>query len=222
MADAVKQRLIGALLVLFIIIIAAVILVKNANDNVEGQEKLVLPEQNSTIETVDDNVIVSDQEVLLDPHELGDDVVAVAKGHEIEAISTPTQSTEKATPLQKIAPKVEPVKVVEPVEAAEPIKPKPVDVKKEVVKVIKTVPKTTNGPEWVIQLASFGVKGNAEALQKKVKTLGYQSTIQPIQTSQGKTVYRLNIGPESNRQTVDMIVSKVKQHLRLSPQVIKQ
>lgn len=207
MVDEAKQRLVGALLVLSVIIIAAFFLVKNANNNVEEQSVLVLPELESTIETVDDNVIISEQETLIDPHKLGDDVVAAAKA----------QFNEKPVTLKKVVV----AKAAEPIKAKAPII-KVVKPVKEIVPAPKAKVDNKNRPQWLIQLASFGVQANAQALQKKVKTLGYESTIQAIENSQGKMVYRLRVGPESNKQTVDTIVSKVKQHLKLTPQVIKR
>jgi len=207
MVDEAKQRLVGALLVLSVIIIAAFFLVKNANNNVEEQSVLVLPVLESTIETVDDNVIISEQETLIDPHKLGDDVVAAAKA----------QFNEKPVTLKKVVV----AKAAEPIKAKAPII-KVVKPVKEIVPAPKAKVDNKNRPQWLIQLASFGVQANAQALQKKVKTLGYESTIQAIENSQGKMVYRLRVGPESNKQTVDTIVSKVKQHLKLTPQVIKR
>ena len=43
MADMTKQRLVVALLVLFVILISATILVKNANDNVAETTEVDLP-----------------------------------------------------------------------------------------------------------------------------------------------------------------------------------
>lgn len=220
MADAVKQRLVGALLVLSVIIIAAFFLVKNANNNVEEQSELVLPELESTIETVDDNIVIADHETLLDPHKLGYDVVATAKGQVNEKqtnIASSIKPSAKPIALEKVVA----AKIAEPIKAKAPIT-KAVEPVKEIVPAPpKAKVADTNQPQWLIQLASFGVQENAQALQKKVKTLGYTSTIQAIKNSQGKTIYRLRVGPESNKQTVDTIVSKVKQHLKLTPQVIK-
>lgn len=233
MADEAKQRLVGALLVLSVIIIAAFFLVKNANNNVDEQSELVLPKLESTIETVDDNVVISEQETLIDPHKLGDDVVAAAKEHVNEKpskLESSIKPAEKPVTLKKVvaAKVVEPtkaqtpvVKVVKPLKAKAPIA-KVVKPVKEIVPTPKAKVANTSQPQWIIQLASFGVQANAQALQKKVKTLGYESTIQAIKNSQGKTVYRLRVGPESNKLTVDNIVSKVKQHLKLNPQVIKR
>ena len=59
MADMTKQRLVGALLVLFVILIAATILVKNANNNVAETTEVDLPVFESSIETDENEVIES-------------------------------------------------------------------------------------------------------------------------------------------------------------------
>jgi DedD protein len=220
MADEAKQRLVGALLVLTVIIVAAFFLVENANNNIEEQSELVLPELESTIETVDDNAVISEQETLLDPHKLGSDVVAAAKEHVNEKpakLKLLIKPTEKPVVLKKVVV----AKVVEATKTKAPIA-KVVKPVKEAVPTPKAKVDNSNQPQWLIQLASFGVQANAQALQKKVKILGYESTIQAIKNSEGKMVYRLRVGPESNKQTVDTIVSKVKQHLKLTAQVIKR
>ena len=227
MADMTKQRLVGALLVLFVILIAATILVKNANDNVAETTEVDLPVFESSIESAESEVIETEQEALLDPHDLGADVAAA-----IEDTAVKEALEVKAEPIQQVIEQAK--QAVAPVTAVE-TKPEPV---KEKVVVSKPEPKPTpkvvsvpepktvvtkedTGPKWLIQLASFGVKDNALALQKKVKKLGYQSDIQSAKNSQGKLIHRVRIGPETDNKQVDVIVSKVKQHLKLSPQVFK-
>ena len=227
MADMTKQRLVGALLVLFVILIAATILVKNANDNVAETTEVDLPVFESSIESAESEVIETEQEALLDPHDLGADVAAA-----IEDTAVKEALEVKAEPIQQVIEQAK--QAVAPVTAVET---KPELVKEKVV-VSKPEPKPTpkvvsvpepktvvtkedTGPKWLIQLASFGVKDNALALQKKVKKLGYQSDIQSAKNSQGKLIHRVRIGPETDNKQVDVIVSKVKQHLKLSPQVIK-
>jgi DedD protein len=231
MADMTKQRLVGALLVLFVILIAATILVKNANDNVAETSEVDLPAFESSIETAESEIIEAEQETLLDPHDLGEDVAAAIEGTAVKkALNTAAEPVKKAiTPTEQVIEEI--VATSKPVVAE--TKPKPSEQKaiakkpesKPVPKLVATpkpVVKTiATGPQWVIQLASFGVKDNALALQKKVKKLGYQSEIQSAKNSQGKLIHRLRIGPEPDNKKVDAIVSKVKQHLRLTPQIIK-
>ena len=172
-------------------------------------------------------MIETEQEALLDPNDLGADVADA-----IEDTAVKEALEVKAEPIQQVIEQAK--QAVAPVTAVET---KPELVKEKVV-VSKPEPKPTpkvvsvpepktvvtkedTGPKWLIQLASFGVKDNALALQKKVKKLGYQSDIQSAKNSQGKLIHRVRIGPETDNKQVDVIVSKVKQHLKLSPQVFK-
>ena len=227
MADMTKQRLVGALLVLFVILIAATILVKNANDNVAETTEVDLPVFESSIESAESEVIETEQEALLDPHDLGADVAAAiedtAVKEALEVKADPIQQVieqakQAVAPVTAVETKQEPVKEKVVVSKPEP-KPTPKVVSAPEPKTVVT--KEDTGPKWLIQLASFGVKDNALALQKKVKKLGYQSDIQSAKNSQGKLIHRVRIGPETDNKQVDVIVSKVKQHLKLSPQVFK-
>ena len=226
-----KQRLIGALLVLSVILIAALMLVKNANNNIEQTTEVALPEFESSMQTTDGEIIDGQQEALIDPHGLGQDVAAAIEDDSVrEAITATAPEVVKET--KAVVQQPAPAKLPE-AKPAVVSKPKPVVVKPKSTikkpepkqKAVQTAKPQTQakilGPQWTIQLASFGVKDNATALQKKIKKLGYQANIQGAENSQGKMIYRVRIGPESSRQSVDAIVSKVKQHLQLTPQVIK-
>ena len=221
MADMTKQRLIGALLVLAVILIAALVLVKNANDNIEETSEVALPKFESSIQSSDSEVIDVEQETLIDPHNLGDDVTAAINDNRVrEAVTAKIDAVINETkPMADTSkPEVKPVLIPEEKVAAV----KKAEPKKKVVPETKPLTKAKLvGPQWVIQLASFGVKDNAESLQKKVKKLGYIANIQAAKNSQDKLIYRLRIGPEADRNKVDEIVSKMKQHLQLNPQVIK-
>jgi cell division septation protein DedD len=223
MADMTKQRLIGALLVLAVILIAALVLVKNANDNIDETSEVALPKFESSIQSSDSEIIDVEQETLIDPHNLGDDVAATINDNSVrEAVTTKVDAViNEIKPVAEASkPEVKPMVIPEKKVAAE----KKAEPKKQVVQETKPPTKAKLvGPQWIIQLASFGVKDNVEALQKKVKKLGYIANIQAQAAinSQDKLIYRLRIGPESDPKKVEVIVSKMKQHLQLTPQIIK-
>lgn len=240
MADMAKQRLVGALLVLSVIVITAFFLVKSANDQVEETQPIALPDNNLPIEAIEPELLEADPEVALDPHGLADEVAAVIEDKavleaidiEAKAMQAASQKEQQITAktneaVQKIKqqPIQSTVKLPKPEapKASVPVK----EVKQAVVsesqpKVTQTKKVEPTGPKWDIQLASFSVKENALGLQSSVKRLGYESELQTIKNSQGKTIYRVRIGPVMDSSTVDSIVAKVKQHLRLQPQVIKR
>ena len=211
MAEVGKQRLVGTLLVLLTIATSAFFLVKNANNHAEVKNEETALAFNSKIETVDDNVVMDELEILVDPHHLGgampSPVTAENKG-KLESKLTLTDSknvTSKKPNLEKV--KVAIVKIVKS--------------SKEIASVQKPKKVNINQAKWIIQLASFRIIGKAQALQVKVKALGYKSSIQSVKNKEGKTFYRLRIGPELNEKVVSIIVRKIKQHLKLTPQIIK-
>ena len=211
MAEVAKQRLVGTLLVLLTIVISAFFLVKNANNHAEVQNEEAAPALNMKIETVDDNVVMDELEILVDPHNLGSTLPSQVKAEKSDnPENKPTSANSRIVTLKK--PNVEKEKE----QVAKVIKSS-----KEIGPVQKSKKVNTNQAKWIIQLASFRVIGKAQALQLKVKDLGYKSSIQSVKNSEGKTFYRLRIGPELNEKVVSSIVRKIKQHLHLTPQIIK-
>ena len=211
MAEVAKQRLVGTLLVLLTIVISAFFLVKNANNHAEVQNEEAAPAFNMKIETVDDNVVKDDLEILVDPHNLGSTLPSQVKAEKNDNPEVKLTSTNSRTVTLK-KPNVEKEKeqVAKVIKSSEKVGP-----------VQKSKKVNTNQAKWIIQLASFRVIGKAQALQLKVKALGYKSSIQSVKNSDGKTFYRLRIGPELNEKMVSIIVRKIKQHLNLTPQIIK-
>ena len=211
MAEVAKQRLVGTLLVLLTIVISAFFLVKNANNHAEVQNEEAAPAFNMKIETVDDNVVKDDLEILVDPHNLGSTLPSQVKAEKNDNPEVKLTSTNSRTVTLK-KPNVEKEKeqVAKVIKSSEEVGP-----------VQKSKKVNTNQAKWIIQLASFRVIGKAQALQLKVKALGYKSSIQSVKNSDGKTFYRLRIGPELNEKMVSIIVRKIKQHLNLTPQIIK-
>ena len=216
MAEVGKQRLVGTLLVLLTIAISAFFLVKNANNHAEVKNEETALAFNSKIETVDDNVVMDQLETLVDPHNLRgampspimpSPIMAEKKG-KLESKLTLTNSTivtSKKPNLEKVkVPIVNVVKSSKQIASVQ--KPKKVNIKQA---------------KWIIQLASFRAIGKAQALQIKVNALGYKSSIESVKNREGKTFYRLRIGPELNEKMVSIIVRKIKQHLKLTPQIIK-
>ena len=211
MAEVAKQRLVGTLLVLLTIVISAFFLVKNANNHAEVQNEEAAPAFNMKIETVDDNVVMDDLEILVDPHNLGSILPSQVKAEKNDNPEIKlTSANSRTVTLKKPNVEKEKEQVAKVIKSSEEVGP-----------VQKSKKVNTNQAKWIIQLASFRVIGKAQALQLKVKALGYKSSIQSVKNSDGKTFYRLRIGPELNEKMVSIIVRKIKQHLNLTPQIIK-
>ncbi len=215
MADLLKQRLIGALLVLSIIIIVAFFLVKNATNNAADDVSITKKtEFTSSVESLPVEVAEVDQETLVDPHglaqkELSPVVAAESNPNEIaipaeKAVSTLEAEIIKATADTKLAEKSEKI-----TDIVKPEKPVETELVKQAEKVV------SNKEQWLIQLASFSQKPNAIALQSKVKQLGLTANIEHV-----GTVYRVRIGPESSRAAAEELVAKLADELKLEPQIL--
>ncbi|MCX7553779.1 SPOR domain-containing protein [Marinicella sp. S1101] len=68
---------------------------------------------------------------------------------------------------------------------------------------------------WVVQLGSFSAQENAIKLRNKVKAAGFAGFVDRITNSQGKTLYRLRIGPLMERVDAENTQVSIKQKLKL-------
>jgi DedD protein len=61
---------------------------------------------------------------------------------------------------------------------------------------------------WVIQIGSFGDEKNANALSDRLRGKGYTSFVEASR-DQGKTVYRVRVGPELTRELAVALQQKL-------------
>lgn len=192
MGDSLKQRLIGAVLLLSVVIVVAIFLVKSANNGMEGSVETIQPDFVSSINTEQEDIAAVEPEVLLDPHRLA--TPSKPEKHDSVKQAEPITERKKDKPVEPVS------KQTDPKPAAEN----------------KT---KSAGPQWLIQLASFSKQENAKILQQKVTKLGMQAHIEPV-VKNNMTNYRVRIGPESDREKVDQLVKTISQSLALKPQVL--
>ena len=72
---------------------------------------------------------------------------------------------------------------------------------------------------WVVQLGSFSSAENAEALNQKLRQAGFKAFVEPLKQNNG-TVYRVRIGPELKRSDAEAINASLKQDLQLEEGII--
>ena len=89
-----------------------------------------------------------------------------------------------------------------------------------VIKIVPTPePVVNNVASWIVQLASFSVKANAEALVSQLTELGYSAF---IENSNNKgVVYRVRLSPVATKDSALTLVTKLKKHLKLQPQILQ-
>ena len=194
-----QQRLLGLGLLLLLISVVAFFLISSANENHQADIEEVSKEDESfasLIEPIDEGeaeteTVLIEQEVLVDPHKI-EQVKSVPKT--VEKQPVPQQKTTEHEPIKTAVKSIEPVK--------------------------KDLSKNTSLPSWTAQLASFTVKANADALAEKVKSQGYD--VEVLTSKSGnKTVYRVRLEAETNKASVEQKAARLKDSLKLSPQVLK-
>jgi len=170
----------------------------------------------SSIESVsegDIEVISNESEALIDPHNLS----STATATDLKPV---TESTVPPVAVQTVAA------VVEKPLAATIEKPVVATVEnKKQDKVTSPSPQVTHSDitvseSWFLQLGSFSVKKNAQALQKQVSALNYQTTIQASESNKG-TRYRVRIGPDSDKTSLEKASKLLNKKLRLQSQIVK-
>lgn len=225
MSPIQQQRLIGAgLLVLFIAVLAYLVLSKVGEH--ERQQTLEIPEPiefSSVIEPIDEGVetFVDDGETMVDA-DTQQSIVAVPSVPVVEPAPAPKPEVAPA-PAPKPAPEpIKPEPKPEVVAPAPAPKPAPVVEQKapEAPKPTSTTTPTKSGDSWLIQLGSFSVQANAQALKAKLEQMGYKPYIESTQTASGQ-IYRVRLPAVSDRSQADATAAKIKQQ-GMNAQVITQ
>lgn len=178
-----RRRLVGAIaLVLLMVTILPMILDDRASDAPQQDIEITIPGQ--------ENSDFTSKIVPLDPEETSDTQVALMPEE-----ANPVQKAEPARtePLPKPSINAEPEAKSAPAEqkAAEP---QPV--------------KAEQGPFYV-QIGVYSDAGNVKKLQDQLKTQGYESFVEKIETSKGEKI-RLRAGPFSSRLQAEGALAKIK------------
>lgn len=234
------QRIIGVALLFSVIIGVAMLLIRSADDgadsdNTKQAASLAFEPQNSETKLpyVSEAIVNTDsatnspETIVVEP--------AVSEANITPAPqSTPTPEptpVPEKTPEPVKAPASKPAKIPAPetvkTPAATPIKvPTPVAVKKPtpakvVVPVSAKKAQAESKESWVIQLASFSVKANADALNLQAKDMGYKSVIEESDGANGK-IYRVRLEPIADKQKAQNVASEINNKFKLTSQVLQE
>ena len=72
---------------------------------------------------------------------------------------------------------------------------------------------------WIVQLGSFTDEENAQSLNKNLREAGYPAFVEPLKRN-GKTSYRVRVGPEIKRSEADKLLKKLKEKMKLDGIVV--
>ena len=175
MDEGLKQRIIGAV----VLVIAAVVFLP-----------MLLSGQDETVEVVVD---VPEAPVLNQQPIAPAEPVVLPATLQVPTIPTPQSAAEQRAQEQVEA---------EAAKAPEPeANPEVVEVTPEPAPV-EEAPKATG--DWVIQLGSFSSNSNAEGLSETLRSQGYNSYTYSV-TIQGKPITRVYVGPLASRDAANRV-----------------
>ncbi|OGT83759.1 MAG: hypothetical protein A3G42_03755 [Gammaproteobacteria bacterium RIFCSPLOWO2_12_FULL_47_76] len=200
MEQGLKERLVGAA----VIVILAVIFIPMLLDDTEDQEIVITetnippkPENMPLPPSVDERIIPADSN-------FSSRIIPVQEEPAVEEVKEPVvQKTEEAVP---------------PAEKKETTSPKPAQTagQKSAAAAGKNDEPATNVgvSAWVVQLGSFSSEKNAQELNQKLKQAGFRSFVEPLKQN-NTTSYRVRVGPELRRSDAQIIKEKLKSTMQI-------
>jgi len=200
MEQGLKERLVGAA----VIVILAVIFIPMLLDDTEDQEIVITetnippkPENMPLPPSVDERIIPADSN-------FSSRIIPVQEEPAVEEVEEPVvQKTEEAVP---------------PAEKKETTSPKPAQTagQKSAAAAGKNDEPATNVgvSAWVVQLGSFSSEKNAQELNQKLKQAGFRSFVEPLKQN-NTTSYRVRVGPELRRSDAQTIKEKLKSTMQI-------
>jgi len=189
MDRALKERIIGAIvLVLFVVLVVPIFLDGPTNNGEIISEQVGLPgqsgEENRTIVLERDRtepVPVAQQQPAPQPR---------------QTTAQPTPSPQQAT-TNRAAPAPQPQQEPEKAPVAETAAAAKVN-----------APVSTTGM-WAVQMGSFSSQANAEKLAAELRKQGFAAFLSELSTSSGE-LHRVRIGPQKDRESAEAMAERLR------------
>lgn len=221
-----QQRLLGAVLLVCLIGVIAWFLLDTVEKNQPEQPQEEPIAFDSVIEPIpeDVEVVEPNEETLVDPEGLSqaetdtkpqqpaapEPSSPVSKAPETPSAPEPAPTPETATAS---VPQPEPEPKPQP-------KPKPVSEPQTAENKSATAAPSSAQPQWVLQLASFSVRDNADALSNQLKQMGYDPMIETISNA-GTLIYRVRLQPVTDRIKLQQTAERLSDKLKLNAQILQ-
>lgn len=195
MDNLVKQRVVGAVVLVALAVIFIPILLEGPDDDA-GPRSLDLPQP---IEEMREGRIEPMEPVLVVPPE---PVTTVVIGEDGTATLAPDDATAAVPepPAAEVAPESEaeiPSSAEAPPQADAAPVPQPEAA--PLAPDSKAAPATAG---WVVQVGAFGQEANAIALRDRLRKAGYTAFVERVVVD-AKTVYRVRVGPYVERSAAE-------------------
>lgn len=214
MDNLVKQRVIGAVVLVALAVIFVPMLLEQPEDEL-GPVGSNLPDKPDQI--VRDRV---EPLILPEPPEQSEPAQVVLDAPPADAAAPAgTPPSEPVTPPAEVAP-AEPAPAPAPAiptTPAEPVAPPAATAPAAPAPAPAAQPQTTPAQPlsgWVVQLASLASKDNALALQERLRGMGYTAFVEEVKTAQG-VLFRVRVGPELERANAEKLRDRLDQQVQI-------
>lgn len=218
MQEGAKRRLVGAVVIVALAVILVPMLFEDAS-LVPQQEQALLPDEPRF-----EDILDSDYGITL-PEQLAEDDIGLASEGESLPLAlsepdigvNPTVIEQQPGQLgaERSAPRVAAPVVAEPPATPQrrppPERPSTPPPRQEAA-VTQPPPRERNDavPSWIVQVASLGSSESAEGLASKLQSAGFTAFVEQAEV-RGKRYYRVRVGPETDRKSVERTAEKLKQ-----------
>ena len=221
MEQGLKERLVGAA----VIVILAVIFIPMLLDDSEDGDILITE---TNIPPKPENMPVPPEGDIASPGDEPQADGAQSKSDDFSSRIVPLQQQEPVTgqpanaaatetePVSKL-PADKPVAEAENTHLAEPVPPKQTG-----AAMTADTGESETGvglSAWVVQLGSFSSAQNAEALNQKLRKAGFHAFVEPLKQNNTMS-YRVRVGPEIKRSDADTIKEQLEKDLQLEGIVV--
>ena len=199
MDQMLKQRLIGAIVIIALAVIFIPMILEGPDDELSPRTQDMPPPPIIDYQT---EVELPMPEESTEPSEsLADTTTDL----EVSAIPEPPISKSEVVTIEAEAP----VQQAEPV-VATPTSPA---IPSRAVTSI-----TTGG--WILQVGSFSQQANALSLRDRLKKSGYQASVKDVKAA-GGTIHRVLVGPVSDRAAAEKLRNKLVSEQKLTAMVLE-
>ncbi len=193
MNEQIKQRLVGAVVLVSLAVIFIPMLLDGGDDSsMPRYGSNIPPQPEFNFEPL---------EIPLQPVE----PIANDRPQVIDEVE-PTAQPEQSQPAESKSSENKPL--VQPTDTAAAKTDKPEEIP-------TSIPKTAGEPvAWVVQVGSFSQSANALGLRDKLRKNGFTAFVEKY-TDSGKTSYRVRVGPELKRETAEQMMQRLQDKMQL-------
>jgi DedD protein len=198
MERRVKERLIGASILVALIVLVVPELLSGPKPHAPAQAMLPVAAASEPVRTVTVDLgagnpaadVAQDSPDVQPPASSAQPEAAPGSATDTHAVPTPLQSAPAKPALAKPAPT-----------KTAPVKPPRLE--------SASAPPITASHAWSVQLGSFAKRSNADNLSRQLKGLGYSVYVLPG-GSGSSTRYRVRVGPLANRESAERMGARLK------------